>query len=381
MPSWLETYAPKRFSDLAVPEPVKNTLTSASLGGNPPHLLISGPAGVGKTAAWRLVARQVLGSGWESTSHVLQARDLKNESGAMAKFEQFLRPGGKKSSDTLAGRTSLDAFDRSIWGDDDISSPPPAGVETDLSEGGRAPISRLIVIEDADHLGSKRQPYLRRMMEREANTSRFIFTARAPSRLIDALRSRCQHIRIPSVDKSSIDSTLKQIATKESLSLAPGLLGDVIHVSDGNLRRAIFTLELLNLSGQTSVRESVHNLVSATTLQGGRLMVEQALRGNVVAWSWTSLRGRKTRVLDGAVGELSKLMDDFQLDADDVIVQIHRVLTASRLMLSPELRSEALHLLAECDAAVRRSSYPRIQLERFLHEISNAGLRHGLALA
>ena len=47
----------------------------------------------------------------------------------MAKFENFLRPGG--SSDTLAGRMSLDAFDRGmarIPGGD----APPAGFELSL---------------------------------------------------------------------------------------------------------------------------------------------------------------------------------------------------------------------------------------------------------
>ena len=76
MASWLSTHAPRTFDDLAVPKSVQQALKSASLATEPPHLLITGPAGVGKTASWRLVARQMLGPGWESTTHVLQARDL-----------------------------------------------------------------------------------------------------------------------------------------------------------------------------------------------------------------------------------------------------------------------------------------------------------------
>ena len=64
-----------------------------------------------KNCAWRLVARQMLGPSWESTTHVLQARDLAKTAGAMKKFEEFLRPEGTSSSDTLAGRSSLDSFD------------------------------------------------------------------------------------------------------------------------------------------------------------------------------------------------------------------------------------------------------------------------------
>jgi len=227
MPSWLETHAPRRFDDLAAPEQVRRTLTTISLSGSPPHLLITGPAGVGKTAAWRLVARQVLGPGWKATAHVLQARDLSGTSGAMGTFEKFLRPFGRGSSDTLAGRTSLEAFDREMWQSSDADDPPPAGVELAPLETGVVPVSRLIVIEDADHLGPKRQPYLRRMMESEAATSRFIFTARAPSRIIDALRSRTQHIRIPAVETDRLDSILKQAAAKEGIKPAAGLIGDV----------------------------------------------------------------------------------------------------------------------------------------------------------
>ena len=118
MASWLSSHAPTRFDALAMPDSVRNQLAKTSLSGNPPHLLITGPAGVGKTAAWRLIARQVLGPGWQSTSHVLQARDLAKKAGAMQKFEEFLRPEGLGSTDTLAGRTSLDAFDRGMWGEE-----------------------------------------------------------------------------------------------------------------------------------------------------------------------------------------------------------------------------------------------------------------------
>ena len=113
--------------------------------------------------------------------------------GAMATFEEFLRPSGSEK-DTLAGRTSLDAFDRGI-STHAAEEVAPAGSEGVFEEGA-IPISRLIVIEDADYLGHIRQAYLRRMMETVGAASRFVLVARAPSRIIDALRSRSQMIRI-----------------------------------------------------------------------------------------------------------------------------------------------------------------------------------------
>ena len=377
MPSWLSIHAPKRFDQLAVPQKIRAQFIRASLSGDPPHLLITGPAGVGKTAAWRLVARQVLGPGWKSTCHVLQARDLSRQAGAMKKFEEFLRPSGQKSTDTLASRTSLDAFDRNMW-EGDVGE-APCGEETKV-EFGRAPVSRLIIIEDADHLGSRRQPYLRRMMESESHTTRFIFTARAPSRIIDALRSRMQHIRIPPIEMEEIESTVEKVASLEGIDLAEGMSGDIAHVANGNLRKALFTTELLARRGMTGTRNRLYDVVSASTLQHARRMIELALRGKVIEWRWEKKGGRNVKTLEGAMGQLDEMMGVHALDAEDVVHQIHMELTGNRLMLPPELRNEMLDALSICDVALRGTIHPRIQIEHFLHEISQSGRRHGLAM-
>ena len=377
MASWLESEAPSRFSELAVPELVRHALSSASTSSDPPHLLITGPAGVGKTASWRLVARQILGPGWKATSHLLQARDLAKQRGAMASFEEFLRPGGS-DSDSLAGRMSLDAFDRGI-----VNPTPgdiaPSGKEAE-SKPNNGPISRLIVIEDADHLGHIRQAYLRRMMEVIGNASRFILVARAPSRIIEALRSRSQMIRIPSTERTTLVETLASIAERNDCVPADGVLEDIAYISDGNLKKAIFILELLELRGLANDRTSVHKLVQASTLQAGRHLLELALRGRVVEWRWENQGGRKRKVLSGAISEIDNLMSNHGLDATDIISQIHSVIVGRRLSVPPSLRSEMLDALSECDVGIQRSMYPRIQFERFLHRTAEAGRFHGLAM-
>ena len=371
------TEAPTRFEELAVPEAVKQALLSTSTSPVPPHLLITGPAGVGKTACWRLFARQILGPGWKSTTHILQARDLVRQRGAMATFEEFLRPSGSEK-DTLAGRTSLDAFDRGI----SISDPEevaPAGSEGEARPGS-IPISRLIVIEDADYLGPIRQAYLRRMMETVGTASRFVLVARAPSRIIDALRSRSQMIRIPSTERTTLVETLASIAERNDCVPADGVLEDIAYISDGNLKKAIFIMELLELRGLANDRTSVHKLVQASTLQAGRHLLELALRGRVVEWRWENQGGRKRKVLSGAISEIDNLMSNHGLDATDIISQIHSVIVGRRLSVPPSLRSEMLDALSECDVGIQRSMYPRIQFERFLHRTAEAGRFHGLAM-
>ena len=377
MASWLETDSPTSFDELAVPEQVRQTIVSSSISIDPPHLLITGPAGVGKTASWRLFARQLLGPGWKSTTHVLQARDLARKRGAMSSFEEFLRPGGTEK-DTLAGRTSLDAFDRGI-SLNPHETIAPAGSETEARDG-IAPVSRLIVIEDADYLGHIRQAYLRRMMEKVGGASRFVLVARAPSRIIDALRSRSQMIRIPSTDRETITKTLSDIAEKNGCITADGVIEDISYISEGNLKKAIFTLEMLDSRGLASDRSSVHKMVQASTLQAGRRLVELAIRGKVVEWKWENLRGRNKKVLSGAMAEIDNLMNHHGLDSTDLVSQIHSVIIGRRLSIPQSLRYEILDALSECDVGLQSSTYPRIHFERFLHRTAIAGKDHGLSM-
>ena len=375
MASWLELYAPRRFNELAMPETIQINLEKVAVQANPPHLILAGPPGVGKTAAWRLVARQILGPSWKSTTHILQARDLAKTAGAMKKFEEFLRPEGTSSKDTLAGRSSLDSFDANLT-PASAGDTPPAGVENREVHGGETSyVSRLIIIEDADHLGPTRQPYLRRMMESTSSTSRFIFTARSPSRLIDALRSRSKQVRIPSATNQIITKRLEEIAEREDLSPVRGILGDIAHVANGNLRRAVFLLELLARRKNLHDRKNLQKVVSATTLVGVQQVLEEALRGRVHDWRWEKQGGRNKRVLKGALGALDQLMSEHALEAEDVVSHIHRLLTTGRLLLDESLLCELLSALANCDVKLQTSMHGRVQLEEFLHrvkEISSA---------
>ena len=369
MASWLESHSPRLFDELAMNETIRTNLRKVSLQANPPHLILAGPPGVGKTAAWRLIARQILGPSWRSTTHVLQARDLARSAGAMKTFEEFLRPGGSSSKDTLAGRSSLDSFDSNIT-NAVAGDTPPAGIENHESNTHpSSKVSRLIIIEDADHLGPTRQPYLRRMMESTSSTSRFIFTARSPSRLIDALRSRSKQIRIPTTTKEIITKRLEEISEKEHLDPVRGILGDIAHVANGNLRRAVFLLELLARRKNLDERKNLQKVVSATTLVGIQQVLEEAIRGRIHDWKWEKQGGRNKRVLKGALGSLDQVMSEHALEADDVVHHMHRLLTTGRLLLDESMLCDLLNALADCDVKLQRSMHGRVQLEEFLHNV------------
>ena len=373
MASWLEEKAPRRFDELLLSDNIREYLKRSSLQANPPHLLISGPSGVGKTAAWRLVARQVLGPSWQATTHIIQARDLAKTAGAMKKFEEFLRPEGSSSKDTLAGRTSLDAYDSNlspaIAGD-----VAPAGIESsEHNKGTKIPISRIIVIEDADFLGKIRQSYLRRMVEESSRSARFIFTAKTPSRIIEALRSRVQLIRFSIISREDIEGRLNQIITEEGLSPDRGIIGDIAHVSNGNLRKAIFLTQLLSQRNLLNDRKNLQTVLAATSVREIQRVIEEALRGKVHQWRWEKNGSKNSRVLKGAMGQLDELMTKYNFEAEEVVEHFYSLLTASRLHLDEAVLSQLLIALAECDVSLKTSAVGRIQLELFLHQVAEIG--------
>ena len=373
MASWLEEKAPRRFDELLLSDNIREYLKRSSLQANPPHLLISGPSGVGKTAAWRLVARQVLGPSWQATTHIIQARDLAKTAGAMKKFEEFLRPEGSSSKDTLAGRTSLDAYDSNlspaIAGD-----VAPAGIESsEHNKDTKIPISRIIVIEDADFLGKIRQSYLRRMVEESSRSARFIFTAKTPSRIIEALRSRVQLIRFSIISREDIEGRLNQIITEEGLSPDRGIIGDIAHVSNGNLRKAIFLTQLLSQRNLLNDRKNLQTVLAATSVREIQRVIEEALRGKVHQWRWEKNGSKNSRVLKGAMGQLDELMTKYNFEAEEVVEHFYSLLTASRLHLDEAVLSQLLIALAECDVSLKTSAVGRIQLELFLHQVAEIG--------
>lgn len=373
MSVWLEQYKPVLFDDLLTSQQVIDALKHLSLQANPPHLLLSGPTGCGKTTALQLVCRQVLGPSWRATTHVLQARDLDKTSGAMAKFEAFLRPEGAGSDDTLAGRTSLDAFDHNISAGAD-ASPPPAGEESAPPEAGTlAPVSRIIIIEDADYLGHARQSYLRRMMEESSRSARFLFTTHTPSRIIEALRSRTQHVRMPSLTRLMIEQRLEAIATDEQLVPAPGVLGDIAHVASGNLRKSIFTLQLLAQRELLGERKNIQLLMANSSRREVQLVMEEALRGRVHDWKWERQGEKNTRVLKGAMGALDQMMAAHDLDGRGVVDRLHHFLVAGRTHYPDDLLAALLDAISACDMRLQRSAQQRIQLEELLHSISEIG--------
>ena len=199
--------------------------------------------------------------------------------------------------------------------------------------------------------------------------------------MIEALRSRTQHIRLPAPRRKDIERRLFTIVSDEGTAPARGILGDISHIANGNLRKAIFVTELLGCRSMLDDRKNLQHLITATSVKEMQRVLEEALRNRVHDWRWEKTGMKNSRVLKGAMGALDQVMGENNLEPEDAVIHFHRLLTAGRMQLDETMLSELLIKLAECDVALHKSTQGRIELERFLLNVAEIGQRYAHAKA
>ena len=84
---------------------------------------------------------------------------------------------------------------------------------------------------------------MRRVVEVNSKTCRFVFCCNYVSRIIDPLASRCSKFRFLSLSGEESGQRLKDIADMEGLNYENGVIEKLLKTSDGDLRRAITMLQ------------------------------------------------------------------------------------------------------------------------------------------
>lgn len=161
---WAEKYRPAKICDTILPEPTKKMIEEIISSGNIPHFLFSGTAGTGKTTAARAIA---------------------NELGADILFINASLEG---NIDVL--RTKITQFVTTVSFTDS---------------------KKIVLLDEADYLGSATQPALRGFMDEFSKNAIFILTCNFKSRLIDPLLSRLQVVEF------KFNKDEKQLAAKAML--------------------------------------------------------------------------------------------------------------------------------------------------------------------
>ena len=156
---WVEKYRPKTIEECILPSETKKTFLGFLSKGEVPNLLLSGPAGCGKTTVAKALCHE-LGVDY----YVINGSDE-------GRFLDTVRNQAKNFASTVS-----------------------------LQGSGKP---KIIIIDEADNTTSDVQLLLRAFTEEFSGNCRFIFTCNFKNKIIEPLHSRCACIDFPPIPKAN----------------------------------------------------------------------------------------------------------------------------------------------------------------------------------
>ncbi len=304
---WIEKYRPHRLEDVVGQDEVIRRLRSYVRSGNLPHLLFSGPPGVGKTASAVSVARELFGEEWHNNFMELNASDERGIDVVRHKIKDFARTA-------------------------------PLG-EADF---------KIIFLDEADALTHDAQSALRRTMERYTKSCRFILSCNYSSKIIEPIQSRCAIYRFKPVSDEAVEERIRYIASQEGLTVTDDGVDAIKYVAHGDMRRAINALQA---AAMMSTRIDVDTIYQITATAHPERMVELikvSLKGDFMA----------------ARSMLDDLLMEEGLSGEDVLAQLHRAVFEVNIPEKSKL--QLMEKIGEVDFRLTEGANERIQLESLL---------------
>jgi replication factor C small subunit len=293
---------------------------------NLPHLLFSGPPGVGKTASAVSIAREIFGEDlWRENFTELNASDERGIDIVRTKIKNFAKTA------------------------------PIGGAEF-----------KIIFLDEADALTSDAQSALRRTMERFSSNCRFILSCNYSSKIIEPIQSRCAVYRFRRLSDEAIGKRLEYIAKDQDLTISEDGYEALMYVAQGDMRKAVNSLQAAAFIDPEKAisRETIYRTTATASPEDIKRLIETALLGNFRA-------ARK---------ELNRMLYEEGLSGEDIVGQIYRVIsemdnrTVLDLGLSERRIVELIDIIGEIDFRLTEGASEKIQLEALLAHfaLSNA---------
>ena len=209
---WVEKYRPKTIEDCILPENIKKTFSDFLNKGEVPNLLLSGPAGCGKTTVAKALCNE-LGVDF----YVINVSDE-------GRFLDTVRNNAKNFASTVS-----------------------------LSSEAK---HKVIIIDEADNTTPDVQLLLRASIEEFSGNCRFIFTCNYKNKIIEPLHSRCAVVEfgIKGKQKQEIAAAffgrLVSILDTERIEADKKVLAELINKHFPDWRRVLNECQRYSVSGK-----------------------------------------------------------------------------------------------------------------------------------
>lgn len=312
---WTEKYRPKKLDEVVNQKDILKGISNLIKSPDLPHMLFSGPAGVGKTTSALCIARELLGDEWRKNTLSLNASDERGIKMVRERVKEFAA-SIKLATDTEFGKP------------------------------------KIIILDEADEMTSEAQTALRRIIEDSASSTRFIIVCNYLSQIIEPIQSRCVVFRFTRLPKEDVVDHLKLICEKEKLKFDEKAIAQIFEASGGDLRHSINILQAS--AGMGSV--SLINVNAAVGLSG-RSRVGEVLR--------LAISGK----FNEARTKLLELTQVYGMSETDFMKYASQELYEMKI----EKANELAELMAEYDYRLAAGAHPEIQLAALLAQMGKFG--------
>ncbi len=311
---WTEKYRPKSLDEVKGQDEITSRLKSFVKNKNMPHLLFSGPAGVGKTASAIAIARELFGETWRDNILELNASD-------------------ERGIDVIRNQVKDFARSKAI---DDVPF-------------------KIIYLDECDALTKEAQQALRRTMENYASNTRFILSCNYSSKIISPIQSRCAVFRYKPLSKEVLIEIIKKVAKEEKLKISTNALDFIYTASEGDCRKAENILQAVSAISKEVDEKVIEGVVSFAEPSEINGVVKLALNGD----------------FEQAKKKLSSVMIHYGLSGLDALIQIQKQIL--NLDIDELKKIQLIRACGEHEFRLVEGSNEFIQLNSLLAEFAFIG--------